>query len=292
MGFFKQLFGSSDSSADDKKKEQQRTFDTLKYEAVAALRHGKPNAAVPRLRAALEIQDDMECHDYLSQALIMTGELDDAVAETELLANALPDSAAVFLRLANICYMKEDYDGVATAAQHTIEIEPESAAAFLYLARAAHGRGDNVVAIAMLNKCIGYSPEMAEAYMLRGKLHLALHNLDNADADADWLIVHQPENEDAALLKGHVAEARGDTEQAISLYSHAIDLNPFCAPAFAARAAFRLKMGDKDGSEADTKAMIEADPSIEDPGKAPADSPNIEETVLQSYRNIDPFAVF
>lgn len=286
------MFGSSDTSDDDKRREQLRSFDTLKYEAVAALRHNKPQAAVPRLKAALEIQDDMECHDYLSQALIMAGELDEAVTETEILATAVPDNAAVCLRLANIYYMKEDYDGVATAAQRAVEIEPENATAFFYLARAAHGRGDNVVAVAMLDKCIDHSDKMAEAYMLRGKLHLALHNLDKAEADAAWLIENQPESEDAALLRGHVAEARGNTDEALKLYTQAIDLNPFCAAAYAARAALRLKTGDKEGSEADHQAMIEADPSIENPEKATPEGQNIEESVMQAYRNIDPFAVF
>jgi len=292
MGFFKQLFGSSDTTDDDKKRERQRSFDTLKYEAVAALKHGKPQAAIPRLRAAIEISDDMECHDYLSQALIMAGELDEAVAETEILASNAPGNAAIYLRLASIYYMKEDYDGVATAAQQAVEIEPENAVAFLYLARAAHGRGDNVVAIAVLDKCIALSGDMAEAYMLRGKLHLAAHSLDLASADAAWLSEHLPESEDAALLHGHVAEARGDNDEALSLYGKAIDLNPFCAAAFAARAALRLKLGDKEGSEADIKAMKEADPSIGNPGNAPTETPDIEESVRQAYRSIDPFAVF
>lgn len=292
MGFFKQLFGSSDNADEEKRHEQMRSFDTLKYEAVAALRHGKPQAAVPRLRAALQIEDDMECHDYLSQALVMAGELEEAVTETELLASLVPDNAAVYLRLANIYYMKEDYDGVATAAQRAIEAEPENATAFLYLSRAAHGRGDNVVAIAMADKCIGFDDKMVDAYMLRCKLHLAQHNLDQAEADAAWLSEHQAESEDAALLRGHVAEARLHNDEALALYTQAIDLNPFCTAAYAARAALKLKLGDKEGAEADHQAMIEADPSINDPQKATTEGQNIEETVMQAYRNIDPFAVF
>lgn len=292
MGFLKRLFGSSDSNEDEKKKERLRSFDTMKYEAVAALRHGKPQAAIPRLRAALEISDDMECHDYLSQALIMAGELDEAVQETELLASAAPDNASVYVRLAHICYMKEDYDGVATAAQHAVEADPDNALAYLFLARAAHGRGDNVVAVAILGKCIGKNPQMADAYMLRGKLLLAARSLDEADNDACWLIKNLPESEDAMLLKGHIEEARGNSQQAIECYGHAIELNPFCAAAYAARAALRLSLGDKAGAEADMKAMAEASPQNQSADGAEGDSQSIEEAVRQAYRNIDPFAVF
>lgn len=292
MGFFKQLFGSSDTASEDKKKAQLRTFDTMKYEAVAALKQGKPQAAIPRLRAALEISNDMECHDYLSQALIMASELDEAINETEILASAAPDNVAVFNRLAQIYYLKEDYDGVATAAERATEVDPDNATAFLFLGRAAHGRGDNDIAIAMLGKSIERDDTMADAYMLRGRLLLVAHRLDEAESDADWLTEHLPENEDAAMLKGHIQEARGLDNEAMQLYSHAIDLNPFCAAAYAARGALRLKNGDKAGSDADMQAMIEADPSISDPTKSPSEGQNIEETVKQAYRNIDPFAVF
>jgi len=173
-----------------------------------------------------------------------------------------------------------------------VEADPDNALAYLFLARAAHGRGDNVVAIAVLGKCIGKDPQMADAYMLRGKLHLAAHSLDEADADASWLTEHLPESEDAMLLKGHVEEARGNNDLAINYYDKAIELNPFCAAAFAARAALRLSMGDKAGAEADLKAMAEVNPQSVDADTASGESQNIEEAVRQAYRNIDPFAVF
>lgn len=292
MGFLKQLFGSSDNKEEEKKKSDQRLFDTLKFEAVTALHRNMPKAAVPRLKAALEISNDMECHDYLSQALIMSGELEEALHETEILANAEPDNAEIFNRLAHVCFMMEDYDGVATAAQRAVEIDSQNATALFYLGRAAHGRGDDVVAVTMLDKCLDVKPDLSDARLLHGRLQLALHEFDSARNDADMLIEQLPESEEAVLLKGHVEEAQGNTDSALSLYSKAIELNPFCAAAFAARGALRLKLGDKAGSDADTQSMLEADPSIANPNEGETDQQNIADKVQQAYRNIDPFAVF
>lgn len=292
MGFLKQLFGSSDNKDEDKKKADERLFDTMKFEAATALHRNMPQAAIPRLKAALEIHDDLECHDYLSQALIMAGELEEALHETEILVNAEPDNAAIFNRLSHIYFMMEDYDGVATAAQHAIEVEPHNTTALFYLGRAAHGRGDDVVAVTMLDKCLSVEPHLTDALLLRGRIQLSLHNLDQASADADKLIELLPESEEAVLLKGHIEEAQDHTDSALSLYSKAIELNPFCAAAFAARGALRLKLGDQAGSEADMQSMMEADPSIANPTEGETDQQNIADKVQQAYRNIDPFAVF
>ena len=68
MGFFKSLFGGSPSSEDKRKDEDSKNFDTLKYDGVRALKQGQFGFAIKCFTHALDIQEDLECRDYLSQA--------------------------------------------------------------------------------------------------------------------------------------------------------------------------------------------------------------------------------
>ena len=76
MKFFKALFGSKEEKPEEKKKaEEAKNFDVLKYDGVRALRAGQAEFAIRCFTHALQMQDDLEIHDYLSQAYIRTGNL-------------------------------------------------------------------------------------------------------------------------------------------------------------------------------------------------------------------------
>ena len=79
MGFFKSLFGGSPSSEDKRKDEDSKNFDTLKYDGVRALKQGQFGFAIKCFTHALDIQEDLECRDYLSQAYMHTDELSQAL---------------------------------------------------------------------------------------------------------------------------------------------------------------------------------------------------------------------
>ena len=80
MGFWNALFGGKELSPEDEKKLQEaKQFDLLKYDGVKAMRIGQAEYAVRCFREALKLKtDDLELHDYLSQALARMGEVDEA----------------------------------------------------------------------------------------------------------------------------------------------------------------------------------------------------------------------
>lgn len=77
MNFFKSLFGKKEEEAPEKKQQEEaaRNFDVLKYDGVRALRSGETAYAIECFNHALELHDDLEVRDYLSQALIRNNEL-------------------------------------------------------------------------------------------------------------------------------------------------------------------------------------------------------------------------
>ena len=118
MKFFKALFGSKEEKPEEKKKaEEAKNFDVLKYDGVRALRAGQAEFAIRCFTHALQMQDDLEIHDYLSQAYIRTGELTLAYEQLQKLAEAQPDNQQIFIRMANVAYMMEDYGAMAGACE-------------------------------------------------------------------------------------------------------------------------------------------------------------------------------
>ena len=64
MGFFKKLFSGQEVSPENEKKQQEtKNFDVLKYDGVAALRQGEFEYAVKCFNHALEIKTDLEIND-------------------------------------------------------------------------------------------------------------------------------------------------------------------------------------------------------------------------------------
>ena len=111
MGFWNALFGGTDQSPEEEKKEQEaKNFDLLKYDGVKAMKMGQTDYSIRCFREALKLKDDLETHDYLSLALLRQGELDDALKELQTLSDAEPQNLNILLRMAQVAHMKEDYD--------------------------------------------------------------------------------------------------------------------------------------------------------------------------------------
>ena len=114
MGFFKSLFGNNSQTAEEKRKdEDSKNFETLKYDGVRALKQGQVDYAVKCFTHALTIQEDLECRDYLSQAYMHTDELSQALEQLHILSEAQPQNVAIFMRMAEVAFMIEDYDTMA-----------------------------------------------------------------------------------------------------------------------------------------------------------------------------------
>ena len=70
MNFFKALFGGKEEKPEDKKKaEEEKNFDVLKYDGVRALRSGQHDYAIKCFTHALQMKEDLEIRDYMSQAM-------------------------------------------------------------------------------------------------------------------------------------------------------------------------------------------------------------------------------
>ena len=252
---------------------------------------GQTDYAVRCFQEALKLKEDLEIHDYLSQAFVRQGELADALTELQGLAEAEPENVSIQTRMAQVAYMMEDYTTMAAACEQAMKLLPDSAPVHLLYAQAYQGQGNVVGAIAMLTKAIALKDDFAEAYLLRGQMLLAMGDAASADSDAAWLLEHVNDEEEVLLLKARIEAAQGHADEAIRLYGEVTEVNPFNIDAFRERGRLKYDLGDKAGAEADMQKVLELDPNQLADVSGEYSAEGIEQRVKQAYSAVNPLGL-
>lgn len=292
MGFWKVLFGGTETTPEDQKKEEKaKRFDLLKFDGIRAFKMGQTDFAIRCMNEALKMRDDLEIRDYLSQALIRSNQLEPAYEEMQRIAQAEPGNLPVFHRMAQVAYMMEDYDRMAEVCQTAQAIDDSDPLVYYFTAQSMIGRGDSVGAIAMLTKAITLQDNYADAYLLRAQTLMQMGDTAAADEDAEWLMTNVGDHEDVLLLKARIEAAKGNAAEAISLYGKVIDENPFSIEAYRERGQQRFESGDKDGAGEDMQKVLELDPNHLANVNGEYSAEGIEEHVRQAYSAVNPLGL-
>ena len=288
MGIFSSLFGGN------KKTEEEKNFDILKYDGIRAMRIGKITYALKCFEEATALKEDLETMQHQANAYVRVNRMDDArqlmVRMTELAA----DQPLVFQSLASLCYMQEDYKAMNDACQKALALNDQDPATYFLAAKAALGMSNGIQTIAMLTKAIMLNDEFVEAYQMRAEVLWSMRQVKDANEDISKLLEINAEDENALLLKGEILAVSGEEEQALELMDQVLSLNPFnekayllkgsyyflkkefdkaiavyddaievlpvFAQAYHERGRAKLEKGDKQGSMEDMKRAIEIAP--------------------------------
>lgn len=292
MNFLKALFGNSEITPEEEKKNKNdRQFDLLKYDGVKAMKTGRFDYAVKCFEESLRLNDDLEVHDYLSRALVQTGDNQQALVHLLRLIDAQPENKALLMQAAHVTFLMADYDAMMQYCERALEIDAGFAPAHFSYARAFIGKGEFVNAIARLTKCIALDEMFANAYLLRGVLLLKLGDVNGASADVKWLMEHAEEHEDVLLLAARVQRAKGNTDEAILLYNKVNDANPFQLDAYRERGQLRFEQGDKQGAQEDMRKVLELNPDEVADVSGEYSAEGIEHKVKQAYSALNPFGL-
>ena len=282
MGFLKSLFtGKVPTAEEQQQTDNQRKFDILKFDGVKALKMRQMQQAERCFTAALEIKDDPETHDYLSQVYINTAQLDLAMNELNILRNAEPDNEQLLMRIVQVAFMQEDYPQMEQLCRQALAMEqPNEMFKYMY-ARAKRGMNQPEEALHLLDEVIAENPNLLDVQLLKADTLLVLGRNDEALSHTQWLAERVPDNEDVLLLVAQAQKANNQTQEAIDTCSAIIDLNPFSATAYRERAALRQALGDEAGAADDLQQARDIMPE--------SDAEDIEQQVNQAYRNANPF---
>ena len=287
MSFWKALFGGNTSPEEEKKNNETRNFDLLKYDGVKALRMGKADYAVKCFQEALRISDDLETRDYLSQALIHTGQLEEALQTLEEMRLSGQPSRALMARMGHIAYMMEDYGRLADIANQAAEADDSNPHAYYMAAQAALGTGDYATAIDRLTTAVKLDESRADARLLRAQTCMATGNIDDALADAEWLLDNTAGNEDVLLLAARLAVRQKRYDDALNYYNNVTEANPFNADAYRERAKLRTETGDPAGALEDMEHLHELMP---DETPANGEPESVEQMMKRGNDALNPFA--
>lgn len=278
---------------EQQKEQEAKKYDLLKYDGVKAMKIGQTDYAIRCFQEALKLNDsDLEVRDYLSQVLLRKGDLDGALEQLQsLLANFTGDKGPILERIAQIAYMKEDYDTMSQTCEQYIQLAPDAPQAYYLFHHSLLHKSNPVAAIAMLTKAIVLNPNFAEAYLSRAQILLGMGDLNAADNDASWLIEHVGAQDDVLLLKARIEARKGNTEQAIKLYDDLTEVNPFSIEAYRERGQLKFDSGDKAGAEADMQKVLELNPNQLANVSGDYSAEGIEHHVRQAYSAINPLGL-
>ena len=292
MGFWNSLFGGEANPEEEKKAADERNFDLLKYDGVKAMRIGQLDYAVKCFEKALETKEDAEVRDYLSRAYMHQGRYDDSLAELKTLAMQEPDNIHLKMQAASVAYLKEDYDEMKAICEQALAVDADNALVHLFYAKAELGQENLIQGIARLTKAIALDESLADAHLLRGQTLLKMGDYNAASEDVEWLTGEvRDENEDVLLLHARIEAAKGNADEAIRIYSHVIDVNPFQVDAFRERGKLRMEQGDKQGAEEDMKMVLELNPEEMADVNGEYSAEGIEHKTRQAYSNLNPFGI-
>ncbi len=291
MGFWKTFFGGEAVAEEEKKNNDERNFDLLKYDGVKAMRMGQVDYAVKCFREALKIRDDQETRVLLSRALVGLGHTAEALDELRTILAASPDDVAMILQAAHVAFLDEDYEAMAAFCEQALAIDADCAMAHFMYGQAERGRGNVIQAVARLTKAATLDDHLGDARLLRAQVLLQMNQLDEASADVDWLLEHTEENEDVTMLHARLEKAKGNAKEAILIYNKVIDLNPFHVEAYRERGQLRLQLNDKQGAADDMQKLLEICPQEAADVNGEFSAEGIEQKTRQAYSNLNPFGI-
>lgn len=293
MGFWNLLFGSDNKTSEQQQAEEiSKKFDLFKYDGVKALKMGQVDYAVKCFTEALNIKEDAETLDYLAQAYLRQGLLEESLAQLDKLTVIVPGNVGVWLQKARIAYMLEDYETMSIHCSKVIEIDAGNAVAHMMQGQAKQAMGDSISAIVMYTKAITLDEQLGEAYLLRSRLLLAIGDVVSADKDVSYLQDIIPDNEDVLMLKAHIEYAKGNKNEAINIYSNVIELNPFNADAYKERGRVKFEIGDTNGAKSDVEKLLELMPDALSDINGDYSAEGIEHKVKQAYSMMNPYGIW
>lgn len=270
MTLFAKLFGkktSSDNSCEKTATEECtsastladkkaiKNANTLKFEALEALRIGQTEFALKALRESLRLHATFETRYYLAELLLKGGHYQEALEHYNILVAEAPEHPYVRLYRAEVCYNLDTYSEAIDDLNKALALlkeEDEELRPMLYslLANTYVAQKDWQPALEAAQQAITLTDKDPKAHLLQIKSLIALSWVDKASEAIDKAVVLFPEEERLHLYEAEIALQKEDYTAALLAYQKTLDKDPFNTDAHCGSARLLIQQGKE--SEAQT----------------------------------------
>ncbi|MBL6452917.1 MAG: tetratricopeptide repeat protein [Porphyromonas sp.] len=204
--------------------------DTLKFDALRALKIGEVDFAIRALRTSLEEIDDPECRLYLAQALQRKPDLAGSMAELTTILETYPDYPAALYEATKVSNGLDQHSETIAYAEHALATELETAQqAELHRmkAQAQLALSESEQALATIDQALQLTDEVPLYWLIKVKVLIALERWADALAVTLETAEKFPEEERAYLYEGLIAYHEGDKERAERAFRQVVETDPF-----------------------------------------------------------------
>lgn len=204
--------------------------NTLKFDALRALKIGEVDFAIRALHTSLEEIDDPECRLYLAQAFQRKPDLAGSMAELTTILEAYPDYPMALYEATKVSNGLDQHSETIAYAERALATELETAQqAELHRmkAQAQLALGESEQALATIDQALQLTDEVPLYWLIKVKVLIALERWEDALAVALETAEKFPEEERAYLYEGLITYHEGDKERAERAFRQVVETDPF-----------------------------------------------------------------
>lgn len=204
--------------------------NTLKFDALRALKIGEVDFAIRALHTSLEEIDDPECRLYLAQALQRKPDLAGSMAELTTILEAYPDYPVALYEATKVSNGLDQHSETIAYAERALATELETAQqAELHRmkAQAQLALSESEQALATIDQALQLTDEVPLYWLIKVKVLIALERWEEALAVALETAEKFPEEERAYLYEGLITYHEGDKERAERAFRQVVETDPF-----------------------------------------------------------------
>ncbi len=204
--------------------------NTLKFDALRALKIGEVDFAIRALRTSLEEIDDPECRLYLAQALQRKPDLAGSMTELTTILEAYPDYPMALYEATKVSNGLDQHSKTIAYAERALATELETAQqAELHRmkAQALLALSESEQALATIDQALQLTDEVPLYWLIKVKVLIALERWEEALAVALETAEKFPEEERAYLYEGLITYHEGDKERAEHAFRQVVETDPF-----------------------------------------------------------------
>jgi tetratricopeptide (TPR) repeat protein len=247
---------------------KQFLIETYRSRSNAYYSLGLYDEAISDLKKILQLNnDDHTALNYLIDYADKLGRLQEAIDFIEKEAKISKDNAGIYTEIGNKFLAAKNYENARLFYNKTLEINPNDTNAYrnLGMVEEAGEHLDEAMKFytRALELSLGQNEKPATNYNDIGNIYFAKNDFENARAQYDNAISHDPEFYYAYYNLGYLTERLNQTDEAIGYYNKALQINPKYDDALLGLTRIYLGRNDYEHTKESFLRMSKTSPTVE-----------------------------